>query len=125
MSKTRGVIVLGHGSRRESGCAPVLETAEAFALRHPEWRVVPAFMEFASPGLAEAIEDLLREAPYREIFVVPLFLALGTHVSKHMPEILAEAVLRHPATDFRLAQPFGADPLLCDIMEGQIRALES
>lgn len=123
MSKARAVIVLGHGSRRESGCLPVFETARTFRERHPEWRIVPAFLEFADPRLEDTIADLMQEAPYREVFVVPLFLAMGTHVSKHAPEVLAQATADYPDTRFALARPFGADPLLCDIMEKQIAEL--
>ncbi len=115
------VVILGHGSRRESGRTPVIETAERYQERHPEYVVRPAFMEFVQPDLTAAVEIALEEQPtFRQVIVVPLFLAAGNHVVRHMPETIAALRQAHPNIAFYLADPLGADPLLCDIVEKRV-----
>lgn len=120
----RAIVILGHGSRRPEGLTAIIETAERYQARHPKIPVRHAFMEFAEPHLVQCIESLVAEDVADEIFVVPLFLALGTHCAKHMPEELALLSKRFPDKRLLLARPFGADPLLCDIIDARVRELE-
>ncbi len=123
LTKMPLVVILGHGSRRPEGQLAITETAEQYRERHPEYLVRHAFIEFAMPTLADCVEEAVATHDVQEIYVMPLFLALGNHCAKHIPEQMQELQVRFPDRRFRLAQPLGADPLLCDIIENRIGEL--
>lgn len=117
------VVILGHGSRRPEGQFAIVDTAARYRTRHPECHVRHAFIEFAEPTLSACVDDVITAHDVRDIYVMPLFLALGNHCAKHIPEQIKELQARYPERRFLLARPLGADPLLCDIVENRINEL--
>lgn len=114
------IVILGHGSRRPEGLLAITKTAEQYRQRHPEYLVRHAFVEFAEPTLSACVAEAVTKHDVQDIFVMPLFLALGNHCTKHIPEQMEALQARFPNRRFHLAKPLGADPLLCDIIENRI-----
>lgn len=120
--KRKGVVILGHGSRLASGLEVVTQTVERYAQLHPDWRVEPAFLQLASPGLEDAAKALAA-AGVLEVMVVPLFLSFGAHCANDMPDAVQVLREAYPHMTFRLTPPIGADPLLCDIVEKRVQGM--
>ncbi|MBO8183358.1 MAG: CbiX/SirB N-terminal domain-containing protein [Archaeoglobus sp.] len=80
----KGLVIAGHGSR-SSAFRDVLELhkrrIEKLGL-FAEVRI--AFVEEGDPPLQKVIEDMKSES----IFIVPLFISPGYHVSENIPEIV-------------------------------------
>lgn len=119
----RGVIVLGHGSRRPEGCEAAQATAERLRERHPAWLVQAAFFEFSTPGFMDVVDDMARSG-VSELIVTPLFLSMGMHVCRNLPDLIEQIKAQYPTLKVVLAGHIGADPLLCDIVEARIQALD-
>lgn len=122
-SPVRGVIILGHGSRLQSGLEVVTKTTERFAALHPNWRIEPAFLQFARPTLEDAAKTM-NDAGISDVTVVPLFLSMGAHCTKDLPGLCREVMDQYAHMHYRLAKPIGADPLLCDIVEKRLQAVD-
>ncbi|MFM9413482.1 sirohydrochlorin chelatase [Peptococcus simiae] len=118
----QGVVIFGHGSRRREGLATVTETAARFARAHPEYVTAHAFLEFAKPTLPESVVALYEQG-VRTFYIIPLFLAMGTHCAKHLPDMISNLKKTYPDAGFFLAPPLGADPLLSTIVEKRVTGL--
>jgi sirohydrochlorin cobaltochelatase len=127
MGKT-GILLVGHGSKKEYNRDLITKTAGLIADRHPEYLVRCGFMEFNEPSITQALE-LFRSEEIDCIVVVPLFLARGVHIDEDIPGLLNLAHEQKKGT-FRLksreiplvyADPIGPNPLLADLMAENAR----
>jgi len=133
----RGLLVIGHGSRRSEANVTVLELARALAAaraggmradglgiadpgRGRSWHAVePAFLEVVRPDIADGYDALAR-AGCTEIIAHPFFLFPGNHTSRDIPDALAAAQARHPRTRWTLTQPLGLHPGVVDAVRARI-----
>ncbi|ABW15445.1 cobalamin (vitamin B12) biosynthesis CbiX protein [Parafrankia sp. EAN1pec] len=135
----RGLLVIGHGSRRAEANATVVELARTLAGADtdspapapgdgsgggmptgtpPAWDAVePAFLEIARPDIAEGYAALVRTG-CSEIVAHPFFLFDGNHTSRDIPDALAAAQTDHPGTSWTVTQPLGLHP-------GVVRAVQA
>lgn len=93
-SETTGTILFAHGSRDSQWRVPF----EGILKRMQERSAAPAslaFLECMTPTLEQAIDNMARSG-IKHITVVPVFLAVGSHVRKDLPTLLAAAQLKHP-----------------------------
>ncbi|MCM3885014.1 sirohydrochlorin chelatase [Frankia sp. R82] len=110
----RGLLVIGHGSRRGEANATVRELARRLADEQGEeqhgarrWGPVEAaFLEVSHPDIAEGY-DALAAAGCTEIIAYPFFLFDGNHTHRDIPAALDVARERHPATRWVLSEPLG------------------
>jgi len=65
-----------------------------------------AFMEFMTPTLDEAVDQLVA-AGARRIRVVPVFLAQGGHLKRDVPLAVEQAARRHPAVGIEMVMAAG------------------
>ena len=77
--------------------------------------VVLGFLDFMTPGLAQAGTQLAA-AGCTAVDVVPLFLGAGGHVRKDLPELLAELRSSCPGTEWRLRRAIGEVDSVIDAM---------
>ena len=115
MSRT-GILLFAHGARDPNWALPfeaVAARLRARTLKHdrqaPE--VTLAFLEFMSPDIAAAGDDLAARG-CTEVSVVPLFLGAGGHVRKDLPRLLDELAARHPGVSWRLCPAVGETDIL-------------
>jgi sirohydrochlorin cobaltochelatase len=118
------IILLGHGSRRNSatdvGLAEVVRRLQQRV--DPALRVRLAGFEFTRPSLAEAIAESAA-AGAGLVTVVPYFLFGGREVRIKIPAELDDLRQRYPSLDIRYADCLGPDPAMADVCADRVREL--
>jgi len=122
MGKT-GILLVGHGSKKEYNKILITKTAELIAQQHQDCIVRSGFMEFNEPDIKTSL-DMFREDDIDSLAVVPLFLARGVHIDEDIPGILGFAsdqkkgvfALKNKEIPIVYADPIGPKPLLADLM---------
>ncbi|WP_322748794.1 MULTISPECIES: CbiX/SirB N-terminal domain-containing protein [unclassified Frankia] len=138
----RGLLVIGHGSRRDDANATVRAVARLLAQPdraepdHAEtigaetigagdngqarWGAVePAFLELAQPDIVAGY-GILTAAGCTEIVVHPFFLFEGNHTTHDIPAALARAQEQFPDTRWCLTAPLGLHPGVLAAVAGRI-----
>lgn len=110
-----GILILGHGSRLPRAKALIPKIIKELKKRMGLKYVFPAYLQLASPGLREAIENLADKGCKR-IIIVPFFLFVGNHVTRDIPEILKEEKGKYPALEFIYTKNLGNDARMVDIV---------
>ena len=109
----RGVLVVGHGSRRAEANEDVREAALRIG-EHGGFKLVePAFLEIEHPNVREGFERLIQRGA-RDITVHPYFLSPGRHTRGDIPVEVSEAASRHPGITYRITEPLSAHPLVIE-----------
>jgi sirohydrochlorin cobaltochelatase len=123
----RGLLVIGHGSRREEANETVRTLARGLAVPSADagngqsWAAVqPAFLEVVQPDIATGYAALA-QAGCTDIVVHPFFLFEGNHTIHDIPAALAEAQASHPATTWTLTDPLGLHPGVVAAVRDRIR----
>ena len=133
MENMRGLLVVGHGSRRDQANATVRELARQLAADICDsdddsdrdgrlWSAVqPSFLELVEPDIAAGYAALAR-AGCTEIVVHPFFLFAGNHTSRDIPAELTSAQRNHPGTRWTMTEPLGLHPGVVDAARARIDA---
>jgi sirohydrochlorin cobaltochelatase len=117
---TRGMLVVGHGSRDADGVDEFWALASTIRDAVGDLLTGFGFIELASPTVDEAIDDLI-ERGATEIVSVPLVLLAAGHLKNDGPAALARARARHPEVRFSLARDLGIEPGVLEITADRIR----
>lgn len=105
------ILVVGHGSREESGNKEIHDFIEQWKIRRPDWRIEICFIEFASPSLHDGLATAAEGA--RRVFVLPLILNAAGHVKMEIPEAIEHAREHAPNVEFFYGPHLAAcDPIL-------------
>jgi len=115
------LLIVGHGTRSQDGCAQFAELVEGVAKRLPHADVEGGFLELAPPPIQDAVTRLVA-AGHTTVDVVPLVLVAAGHSKGDIPAALARERLRHPGLSFRYGRPLGPHPLLLDDLEERLEA---
>ncbi|MGI8913529.1 MAG: sirohydrochlorin chelatase [Chloroflexota bacterium] len=115
------IILLGHGSRRNSATdAGLAEVVRRLQRRvGTAQRVRLAGFEFTRPSLAEAVAAAAA-AGAKRVTVVPYFLFGGREVRLKIPAELAELRAHHSALEIRYADCLGPDPVMADVCADRV-----
>jgi sirohydrochlorin ferrochelatase len=124
----RGLLVIGHGSRRAEANATVFALASALAEEptsgdgRPAWHAVEAaFLDVLRPDIADGYAELAA-AGCTEIVAHPFFLFAGRHTAHDIPDALTAAQSRHPATTWTITEPLGLHPGVVQTVRDRIAA---
>jgi sirohydrochlorin cobaltochelatase len=113
------ILIVGHGSREDSGNQEIRDFTAQWRARRPELRIELCFIEFAPPELNAALLDVARSSS--RVLVVPLILNAAGHVKMEIPEAVEQARLACPHTEILLAPHLTAcDPILA-ILKRRLR----
>ncbi|MEX0603168.1 MAG: CbiX/SirB N-terminal domain-containing protein [Marinobacter sp.] len=108
MSEQPMVILLAHGSSDPKWC----ETFEKLAA--PTIAAVPgsvvAYMELAEPSMESIVTNAVEQGCHN-FTIMPLFLAVGRHLRKDVPEMISVMEKTHKVK-ISLAPPIGENPQL-------------
>ncbi|ABD09913.1 hypothetical protein ThrDRAFT_04168 [Frankia casuarinae] len=128
----RGLLVIGHGSRRDEANATVRELAHRLlvdpghvvdpghAAAPWTWGAVEAaFLEIAQPDIATGYATLA-DAGCTEIVAYPFFLFDGNHTRRDIPAALEGARCRHPTTRWVLSEPLGLHASVVDAVRARL-----
>ncbi|HVF27802.1 MAG TPA: uroporphyrinogen-III C-methyltransferase [Pyrinomonadaceae bacterium] len=107
----RGVLVVGHGSRREEANEDVRRVAEKIAKRGNYPLVGAAFLEITSPNISEGFTQLV-ERGARHITVHPYFLSPGRHTRGDIPVEVRDAAAEHDGVSYTITEPLTAHDLV-------------
>jgi sirohydrochlorin cobaltochelatase len=112
------ILIVGHGSREESGNQEIRDFVAQWRARQPGWRIEVCFIEFASPSLHDGLGAAAQGA--RRVLVLPLILNAAGHVKMEIPEAIEHARAL-PAGEFLYGPHLTAcDPILA-ILKRQLR----
>jgi sirohydrochlorin cobaltochelatase len=103
---TAGLVLLAHGARDGAWRTPFDAIADRVRSRAPDLDVRLAFLELMPPDLAAA-GDALARGGCTHVDIVPLFLGMGGHVRRDVPELVARLRERHPAVGWVLHDAVG------------------
>lgn len=115
-----GIIILGHGSRREDANDEIREITTKLAANYPQSPCREAFLEFGTPSLVDAIEALLEENPLEKVIIMPMFLTIGNHMHRDIPGKILRLKTTYPHVNFVFAKHLGPDPRIVDIAQDRI-----
>jgi len=111
---SEALLIAAHGSRDEAGVEEFWALAEGWRRLRPDRLQAEGFLEFASPTIGQAIDDLVgREAS--RIVVVPAMLMAAGHVKNDVPSEVQEARGRHPGVMMAMARPLDIHPALLEL----------
>jgi uroporphyrin-III C-methyltransferase len=122
--KQLGILVVGHGSRREEANKDVLEAARLIAMRGAFSCVEPAFLEIVTPTIGDAFAKLVRRGA-DHVIVHPYFLSPGRHTRGDIPLDVEAAASRHPGVTYQITEPLAAHPLVIEASIERIREIEN
>ena len=112
---TRGIVLLGHGSRDPAWREPMDAVAARVRKRAPDLLVDCAFLEWQSPDLEAAIDAMAAQGA-TSVAVLPMFVGLGKHVREDLPKRIAAARERHPRLAIRDLASVGEHTTALDCM---------
>lgn len=111
----KGIVLFGHGARNPEWAKPFRAIRELVMARSPQTLVALGFLEAMRPTLDEAIDELVSKGATL-IDIVPIFLATGSHIAKDLPQLVGNAMDRHPAIEIVIAEPVGESPKVIQSM---------
>jgi sirohydrochlorin ferrochelatase len=113
----RSLLLVAHGSRRESSNEEIRGLAEALAEQAGTrfGHVRCAFLEIAEPSIADGIEEAVRSGA-TEVVVLPYFLSAGRHVADDIPAEVKRKQADYPQIPIRIAPYLGLAPGLTRIL---------
>ena len=127
-----GIVILGHGSRREEANAEVRELVTIMQdnkgvqenYLNDEVLYEAAFLSFGEPDLEMAVDGMV-EKEVEKIVVIPLFLVTGNHIKQDIPEEMDKLVSKYPRVEFVRSRHLGIHPALVDIIQERIQEVEA
>jgi sirohydrochlorin ferrochelatase len=121
VSRTNGIIIVDHGSRRSESNRMLEEVAALFAERFAAAYgiVEPAHMELGEPSIATAYARCVARGATR-VIVCPFFLGPGKHWTGDIPRLTADAARAHAHTEYHVTMPLGIDDLILDLLAKRV-----
>jgi sirohydrochlorin ferrochelatase len=114
----RAVILIGHGSRAAGADEDMERIADA--LRRTDGGVVELCrMGGRGTPFAEVFETCVRRGA-TEVIVIPYFLHFGVHLRQDIPEMLREALAKHPEVRLVLGKHLGYDDALAALVQKRL-----
>ncbi len=125
MTATRGIVLLGHGTKDAEGAAEFLQYAAAIRQRTGE-TVTAGVLEYPSDELPafQAAVDGAVEAGIDELTILPGLLFFAGHTRGDVPGELAQVRSRHPGLSLSLAGPLGGDERILAAIEDRVAPFE-
>ena len=115
----RAVLLVGHGSKLAGSNDAMDQVIARLRQEEPATLFQAAFLEIQSPSIPEGIELCLKKSA-EEVIVVPYFVQTGKHVVQDIPRIVAEAKMRYPQKEIRLAEYLGFDERIVAVVNDRI-----
>lgn len=119
----QGVLVVGHGSRREEANRDVRNASQLIGERGGYALVEVAFLEIEHPNIAEGFARLV-ERGARRVVVHPYFLSPGRHTRGDIPVEVRAAAAQHAGVTYQITEPLAAHRLVIEASVERIREAE-
>ena len=120
-----GLLLFAHGARDPAWARPFEIITERLRAAQPATPLAMAYLEFMSPNIEQAAEQLAAAGCTR-VHVLPLFLGTGGHVRRDVPLLLDRLRDQHgDAVEWLLHAPLGEqDAVLQAIAQACLSILE-
>ena len=118
----RATLLFAHGARDPLWARPFEAIATHLREVEPTRPLALAYLEFMSPDLGNAVDDLVTQGA-DDITLVPLFLGAGGHVRRDLPDLMAAAAARHPGLRLRASCAIGESPVVVRAIAEAARTL--
>lgn len=118
------IVLIGHGSPKKDANNVEIMADLLHSALHPgcsDRCVKAAYMQFAKPDIADALDACTAEGAER-VVVHPFFLCSGMHVTKDIPAAIDEAKKKHPGVEFIYTEPLGVHENLVRVVLERIGA---
>jgi uroporphyrin-III C-methyltransferase len=115
-----GVLVVGHGSRRQEANNDVREAARKIGERGRFPLVEAAFLEIEHPTIAEGFKGLVERGACK-VTVHPYFLSPGRHTRGDLPREVRAVAQCFPGVSYQITEPLSAHPLVIEASIERIR----
>ena len=111
------LLLVAHGSRREESNLEVVSLSKKMEKfnSNPFDKVMPAFLEFASPSIPEAIEKC-NAMGANSVTVLPYFLSAGVHIDRDIPSEVENASQDFPNLNITIANYFGSREEIAELL---------
>ena len=111
------LLLVAHGSRREESNLEVESLSKKMLKFNSNQfdEVMPAFLEFASPSITEAIQKC-SEIGARRVTVLPYFLSAGVHINRDIPGEVEKASQNHPNLEINVKNYFGSREEIAELL---------
>lgn len=121
---TDTLLLIGHGSRHGAGNDEIEAFAKKWRQRHLDWKIEVCFIELAAVLMDQGLDRAAASTPAgRRVVVLPFILNAAGHVKMDIPQAVAAARLRHPATEFVCAPHLGLGRDIFAIVERRLDGL--
>jgi sirohydrochlorin ferrochelatase len=120
----KAVILIGHGSRAAGADDDMERVAECLRAIAGDSIVDLCRMAGHGTSFGEVFERCVRQGA-KTVIVIPYFLHFGVHLRQDIPEILREAVAKHPDIRLVLGRHLGYDDALVALVERRIAESEA
>lgn len=117
----RALILVDHGSRQSEAHEHLEAIVRAVQSKAPTWFVLAAHMELAAPSLEEAL-TICAGRGHQEVWVFPMFVVPGRHLTHDIPALVDAAASRHSEMLVRLAPGLGMNPSLPGLILSTLEA---
>jgi len=115
-----GILVVGHGSRRQEANNDVREVARSIGERGGFDLVEPAFLEIEHPDIGEGFKRLIERGACA-VTVHPYFLSPGRHTRGDLPRKVGDVAACFPGVRYQITEPLSAHPLVIEASIERIR----
>ena len=111
------LLLVAHGSRREESNIEIESLSKKISTLKPKEfdKVMPAFLEFASPSIPEAIKECT-ELGATKVTILPYFLSAGVHITRDIPNEIIEASGGSPGLEIKVTNYFGSRDEIAQIL---------
>jgi sirohydrochlorin ferrochelatase len=113
------VLLIAHGSRRQSANDDLVRLAELVREQRPDAIVEIAYLELAPPDIPTAVRRCVERGAIR-VLLLPYFLSTGEHVGGDLERFRDEFARQHPGITFTVCPPLGLHPLLIQVVLDRI-----
>ncbi|MAI72944.1 MAG: sirohydrochlorin chelatase [Rhodopirellula sp.] len=108
------MLLVGHGTRNADGTRQFFELEKHLSDLVAPAPVTAGLLEFQSPSIPEAWDELLSKG-VTHIHVAPLLLFAAGHAKQDIPDILMECQARNPHVTFDQSRPLSRHAAILDL----------
>lgn len=109
-----GILLVGHGTRDTDGTRQFFELEKHLSETVAPAPVTAGLLEFQSPSIPEAWEELLTKG-VKHIHVAPLLLFAAGHAKQDIPDILTECQTHSPHITYDQSRPLSRHAAIIDL----------
>ncbi len=111
----KALLIIAHGSRRETANEEVRELARMVELKKEYGFVTAAFLEISEDTIERGVAKCVVNGA-NSILVFPYFLNSGVHVVTDIPQIVDKLRIKYPDVVITLSPHLGASAMMPDLI---------